>query len=147
MKKPIILFIVLSVLSTVLLISRCSSTAEKVTDAQDKVTAAHQDLDRANAEYVADMEKYRRETAAEIAVNNQSIAAFNKRIETEKNEAKADYRNKITRLEQKNTDMKKRLDDYKADGKDNWKAFKTEFNHDMAELGQAFKDFTVSNVK
>jgi hypothetical protein len=41
--------------------------------------------------------------------------------------------------------MKKRMDDYKADGKENWIKFKDEFNRDMQELGKSFKDFTVKN--
>jgi chromosome segregation ATPase len=147
MKKSIILLTVLTVVSGSILITRCTTTSDKVADAQAKVNEAHQELNDANAEYLADVEKYKKETAAEIAANNESIAAFNKRIETEKNEAKAVYKNQVAKLEQKNTDMQKRLDDYKADGKDNWKAFKKEFSHDMSELGQAFRDLTVSNVK
>ena len=50
-------------------------------------------------------------------------------------------------MEQKNTDLKRRLDDYKQDGKENWEKFKIEFNRDMDELGKAFKDLTVKNVK
>jgi DNA anti-recombination protein RmuC len=147
MKKSILFLTILTIVSGSILITRCSSSSEKVADAKDQVNEAHQKLDKANAEYAADVEAYRKETAAEIAVNNESIAAFNTRIENEKNEVKADYQKKITALEQKNTDMKKRLDDYKADGKDNWKTFKTEFSRDMAELGKAFKGLTVSNVK
>ena len=54
---------------------------------------------------------------------------------------------KIDELEQKNSELKKRLDDYKADGKEKWEKFKAEFSHDMDELGKAFKDLTVKNVK
>ena len=39
------------------------------------------------------------------------------------------------------------MDEYKADGKENWEKFKAEFNHDMDGLGSAFKDLTVKNVK
>jgi chromosome segregation ATPase len=147
MKKSILLLTILTFVSGSILITRCTTTSEKVANAQDKVNEAHQELNDANAEYQADMEKYRKETAEEIAANNESIAAFNKRIETEKSEAKAAYKNQISKLEQKNTDMQKRLDEYKADGKDNWKAFKKEFSRDMSELGQAFRDLTISNVK
>ena len=52
---------------------------------------------------------------------------------------------KISDLEQKNTDMKKKLDEYGMEGKDKWDAFKAEFNHDMDELGKALKDLTVDN--
>lgn len=130
-----------------IVLSSCSSSAEKVEQAQEKVAAANQSLDKANADYVADVEKYRRETAAIIATNNESIAAFNARIESEKMEARADYQKKIATLEQKNTDLKKRLDDYKAEGKNSWEQFKIEFSRDLDELGNAFRDLTVKNVK
>ena len=50
-------------------------------------------------------------------------------------------------LEQKNTELKKILSDYKDEGQDKWTSFKNEFNHDMDELGKAFKDLTVKNLK
>ncbi len=54
---------------------------------------------------------------------------------------------KIAELDSKNTDMKRKLDNFKANGKDNWETFKTEFSHDMDELGNAFRDLTVKNTK
>ena len=35
----------------------------------------------------------------------------------------------------------------KAESKEDWEKFKVEFNHDMEELGNAFKDLTVKNTK
>lgn len=32
-------------------------------------------------------------------------------------------------------------------GKEKWGTFKTEFNHDMDELGKAFNNLTVNNIK
>ena len=43
--------------------------------------------------------------------------------------------------------MKRKMDDYKEEGKEKWETFKTEFTHDMDELGTAFKNLTVKNVK
>jgi hypothetical protein len=40
-----------------------------------------------------------------------------------------------------------KMDNYKADSKENWEKFKVEFSRDMDELGAAFKDLTVKNVK
>lgn len=146
MKKSILTVVTFALLTGALL-TGCNNPSEKVANAEDKLIEANKDLDKANAEYLAEMETYRKEAAAKIAANNESIAAFNARIETEKMEARADYQKKITALEQKNTDMKRRMDGYKAEGKDNWEKFKTEFNRDLEELGKAFKDLTVKNVK
>ena len=123
----------------------CNSSAEKVEKAETEVQEANENLVDAKAEYQADVEKFKAETALKIAENAQSIADFNARIASDKKEAKAEYKEKIAALELKNTDMQKKIADYKADGKDGWAKFKEEFNHDMDELGKALKDFTIKN--
>jgi hypothetical protein len=138
---------VLIIITAAAILTSCNSPAEKVVLAEQKVSEANQELDEANAEYLEEVELYRRETAARIAYNNESIAAFNKRIESEKAEVRDEYRKAIKALEEKNTDMQRRLDSYTADGKDKWEIFKAEFNRDMDNLGKAFSDLTVSNVK
>jgi peptidoglycan hydrolase CwlO-like protein len=144
MKKSIYV-ITASALIAASILTSCSTSAEKVENAQDKVSEANMDLETANEEYLVDIENYRKETEATIAANDKSIAEFNARIENEKNEAKADYKKKIAELEQKNSDIKKKMAEYKAEGKEKWELFKTEFSRDMDELGKAFKDLTVKN--
>lgn len=134
-------------LIAVALLTSCSSPSQKLEAAQENVTDANNDLDKANEAYMNEIEEYRKESAAKIDANNKSIAAFNARIENEKKEVKDEYKKKIAELEQKNTDVKKRLDGYKADGKDNWTNFKVEFSRDMDALGKALKDLTVSSTK
>jgi len=146
MKKSILLFSALALMAAATLTS-CNTPAKKVEEAQKDVNEANQDLAKANEEYLADIESYRKETDEKIAANDRSIAEFNSRIKEQKREAAADYKLKIAKLEQKNSDMKKHMDEYKAEGKEKWTKFKTEFNHDMEELGKAFKDLTVKNVK
>lgn len=123
----------------------CDSSADKVEKAETEVKEANENLVDANAEYLADVERFKAETALKIDENAKSIADFNARIANDKKAAKAEYKEKIAALELKNTDMKKKIADYKADGKDGWAKFKEEFNHDMDELGKALKDFTIKN--
>ena len=54
------------------------------------------------------------------------------------------YARKIENLEQKNKDLKIKLETYETNHSD-WETFKREFNHDMDELGKALKDLTVDN--
>lgn len=145
--KKTILAITASSFITLTALTSCSSPAEKVDAAQTNVVEANEELRDANEDYKKDIENYRRETADRISANDQSAYDFRLRIENEKKDAKADYNQKIEALEKKNSDMKKKMDDYKMDGKDKWETFKTEFSHDMDELGSAFKDLTVKNVK
>ena len=135
-----------TILLAAALLSSCNTPAQKVENAQEAVIDAKQDLKQAREAYTLDIENYRKETAERIAANNRTIAAFNERIASQKKEAKEDYRKTIAELEQKNTDMKKRMEEYKEDGRENWDVFKAEFNRDMEKLGQAFKAFTVRNT-
>lgn len=144
MKKSIL---VTTLFVYALIVGACSSPTKNVEDAKTDVVEANKELDDAQAEYMADMAKYKTETAEKIAANELIIKDFNARIASQKKDAQVEYKQKVASLEQKNTDMKKKMDDYKLDGKENWEKFKTEFNHDMDELGEAFKDFTVKNVK
>lgn len=145
--KKTILMLTASLLITGGIVTGCNTPAEKVEKAQQEVDEANNKLDKVTDEYQADIAKYRLEATKRIAANEKSIAEFNARIDDQKKVAKADYTIKIAELEKKNTDMKKKMDDYKEDGKDKWEKFKLEFNHDLEELGKAFKDLTVKNVQ
>jgi hypothetical protein len=144
MKKTIFTLSSSVFLSGVLLTS-CNTPAENVDKATQTVQQANQDLETANKAYLADIESCKKQTLDSTNANEQSIADFKLRIAHEKGEAKAEYEKKISDLESKNTDMRKKMDDYKAEGKDKWETFKTGFNHEMHELGEAFRNLTRGN--
>ena len=125
----------------------CTSPAKKVENAQENVEDANKALEKANQEYLADIEKYRVETNEKIIANEKSLLEFKIQVANEKKEVKAEYNRKIAELEAKNANMKRNMDEYKPDGKDNWENFKLEFNRDMNELGDALRDLTVKNNK
>jgi len=145
--KKTIMAVAACIFITGVILTSCTSSSGKVEEAQNNVDQANKDLEQANKEYLADIENYRLETANRIAANDQAIAEFNARMEHEKKAVRAENKKKIAELEQKNRHMKKKMEDYREDGKENWQIFKTEFSHDMDELGKAFKDLTVKNVK
>ena len=61
-------------------------------------------------------------------------------------ENKANYETKLAGMEQKNSDMKKKLADYKDEGQYKWTSLISEFNHDLDELVLSLKDLTVKNL-
>ncbi|WP_317898081.1 hypothetical protein [Aurantibacillus circumpalustris] len=136
-----------AVVLTSLFFGACTSSSEKVENAQEEVTEANQNLEDANEEYRKDYASYKEEVANRITYNEQIIIDFKERVKLQKDEAKADYDEKIEALNQKNSDLRKRMDDYTVQGKESWEAFKTEFDRDMDELGEAFKNLNVNNVK
>lgn len=153
MKKIIYVFAI-SAFFTSAMILGCNSPAKKVenakmdvAEANNEVAKANNDLDKANADYLADVANYKKETADKLAANELSIKEFDARIASQKKDAKVAYKQKVALIEKKNTDLKKKMDEYKEEGKDKWDAFKIEFSHDMDELGKAMNDLTVNNVK
>ena len=146
MKKS---FLTLSSLIIIIgtLIASCNSSAEKIEKAEDNVIEARKDLTVAREAYLKEIEDYRLETADKINTNNTNIIILKAKIEDQKKDVKAMYKNKLAELELKNSEMKKKMEEYKSNGKENWDAFKTEFNHDMEELGKAFNDLTINNTK
>lgn len=119
----------------------CNTSSQKVENAKDNVDQAKEDLDKANQEYLAEVENYKKESAEITLTNEQKIEALKAKIAHEKYENRLLLEKKLAEIERKNKEMKKRLDDFKDKGKENWDSFKAEFNHDMAELGKALNGF------
>ncbi|NOU48294.1 MAG: hypothetical protein HOO86_14715 [Bacteroidales bacterium] len=152
MKKNIFIITLLTVMSGVLF-SNCQSSANKVERAEDKVhdakvavVEAQIDLNVARQDSITEYQKFKDETDAQISAYDKSIAEFRTRLATERKENRARYEKMVLDLEQRNRDLKKKLAEYQDDGKTDWEKFKTEFNHDMDELGKSFKDFNTNNV-
>ena len=146
MKKNVIKLVAIFFIASAILIG-CNTPAAKVEDAKENVDEAKEDLDKANQEYLDEVQNYRNVTAAKIIENDKTIADFRLKIQNEKKEVKANYEIKITALDQKNKNLKQKMDDYNATGKTDWEKFKEEFNYDMDELGKAFQDLIVNNEK
>lgn len=127
--------------------SKVETAQDKVQDAKDKLITAKSDLIIAQQDFNVEYQKLKKESDEKILAHEKSIAEFKARIATEKKEVQEKFAMEIALLEKKNSDLKKKLDGFKEEGKDKWEKFKVEFSHDMDELGKAFKDLTVKNVK
>jgi len=137
------------------ILSSCSSPEKKVENAEQKVADAKADVkdarqDLAEAQQgtaVSDFQQFKNESNNEINENDRHIAQLRIDIKSEKREARERDEKKINALEKKNHKLREKLEAYHDDGKSDWREFKTEFNHDLAGLGHAFKDITVRNTK
>jgi len=125
----------------------CNSPSQKVENADANVIQAENDLAQAQDEYADEVANFKIETDEKITINEKTISDIKERMQIEKASNTAEYKTLISELEQKNSDMKKRMVDYKEDGNDKWQSFKSEFNHDMDELGNSLNDFFVNNKK
>ena len=81
MKKISLIFSALLLLAGTEMIS-CNSSAEKVEKAEDEVKVANENLDEANSEYLADIEKFRLETNEKIDENG--LVAWQRKLDIKK---------------------------------------------------------------
>lgn len=146
MKKSILsLAFVAMMLSGV--IYSCDSPSKKVEKAQENLSNAENELDQAQRDSVQDFETFRLESELRISDNERVIAAYRLRMLNDKNKFKAEDQKRIDEIEQMNINMRKKIAEYKLEGKDKWVAFKEEFNHDMDDLGSSIKNLGVKNTK
>ncbi len=131
----------------------CQSTAEKTEAAEAKVKDAKEELKEARKDENAQAHKtataeewttFRNESQEKIWANEKHIAELKMKMNKPGKLLDAAYAKKIDSLEEKNRQLKRRMDAYEKSQSD-WETFKREFNHDMDELGNALKDLSVDN--
>lgn len=121
-----------------MLFTSCSSSTDKVDNAEQNVQDAKRDLEHANESQKKDVEAYNKIMAEKIAAQEQIIQEFNERIKVQKSDAKKEYEERIAELDKKNSDMKKKMADFNASNQSNWETFKASYNTEMNDLGYAF---------
>jgi len=126
-------------------LASCNQTNEAGTS-QQNVDAARENLDEAEEAYLIEVEQYKQAEEAKIAANEQKLAEFKVRIAADK-KADPTLTTRMEDMERRNAAMKQRLAEFKADSKNNWESFKTEFDHDMKVMGDAFADLFTNNEK
>jgi vancomycin resistance protein YoaR len=154
----------------------CSSPAKKEDAAQEKMQEAHSDMAVAKSEnqqqalqqtstgtemastsyqtMTPEQKKiqsdewkiFKAKCEADIAANNAKILELKVKMKKPGKTWDDVYAKKIDKLEARNNALAVKINTYDPE-KSNWEAFKREFNHDMEEIGSAFKDLTVNNEK
>ncbi len=146
MKKTLLL-LSLSTLSLSVALISCESNTKKVENANVKVEDAKEELKDAKAELNAEYPTFKSEAEMKIIANETKIAEL-RAVLNKPGKLPLDpmRKKRIDELEEKNAQLKSRLYGYENERTD-WIAFKNEFNHDMNEMGEAFKNIGQNNVK
>lgn len=133
----------------------CQTSTKKEEMAKDKIANAREDVQEATKELidarkeatVEEWKAFKDQTNAKIDENETRIADLKAKMKKTGNSIDAVYAKKIAELEQKNKDIKLKVETYKNDRNSDWQSFKREYNHDMNELGNALRDVTIDNKK
>lgn len=127
---------------------KSAKARENLQEAKKDVAKAKKDVAQAKKDSIAEYKTFKKKAEIKIEENEKRIAALKGKMSTLNEKEKIAFREKINELEMKNKTLRKRLADYRADERHaKWASFKSEFNHDMNELGKAIKDFTIKNKK
>lgn len=138
MKNKIFTFAVIGCLAAIFF-AGCEKTPGQ------KVEGANQELKDAKADYRAEWQKFKNDSEEQIKANEDRIDAFKEKMEKTDSKTKAKYIKAVAELEQKNRDLKKKLEEYKDEGESKWQEFKTNFSHDIDGLGKTMKDLFKDN--
>lgn len=130
----------LAIMGSVFLSTSCSSSAEKVDQAEQNVSDAKDDLKYAKEAQEKEVAEYDKLMSEKLAEQEKIMADFNERIKVQKKEAKTEYELKLEELNNKHSDMKKKMAEFKAGSKTNWESFKIAYNAEMEDLGYAFDE-------
>ena len=146
MKKSNLIRIALSFILLVFSVS-CNTQEEKVDKAADDVQDKKEELQKAREDYEREVSEYRQSVQADIDYNKELIAKMKEeRVVAKEEEIKA-RNERIEALQERNNELEGRMAAFKSDSRENWQEFKREFNNDMKELGDAFRDIGKDNVK
>ena len=127
---------------------KSSEARENMREAKINMADAKEDMKIAKQDSLAQFPKFKKDCEVQFKSNDKSIAELkNKHLDMNEQD-KANYRSKVELLEQRNSDLKMRLADYKNDsGREAFNAFKDNFNDDLDRVGNGIKELTINYKK
>ena len=147
MKKTILTAAALSIV----LLAGTSCSQSKKEEAENNIEQAQTDINNKiegmDDEWIRERDEFNADVRARIEKNKEDIAELKAEAKMKKEKVKKEYEAEVDRLEKRNEELRAKLDNDRSQAKENWQAFKEEFNHDMNELGTAIGDLFKNNKK
>ena len=109
-------------------------------NAKDNVEKANQDMINAQVQFEKDWQQFKSDAELRINSNQKNIDDFKEAMKNTSTRFKAKYENQVLTLEQKNIELRKKLNDFKYERKENWEEFRKTFNDDMDSVGNSLND-------
>jgi TRAP-type mannitol/chloroaromatic compound transport system substrate-binding protein len=127
-----------------ILFTACNSSDKKSANKQDTLTVEQKTIKQSMRDSVVQLEKRTEEI---VNANEKNISDLKDKLANQNMEVKTKYEKKLEELDQKNSDLKIKLEEYKEDGTDKFEKFKTEYLNEIDEIGKSIKDLTAKIVK
>lgn len=133
----------------------CQPTNQQENETQADVESVKQDLEDVKndtkqnaADLVSAAEWKTYKSNSQVTIDNYEtrIAQLNEEIRRSGRTIDVVYEERINALEQRNKDLKAKMEAYEINQSD-WVTFKMEYDNNIDELGKALKDFTIIKIK
>lgn len=153
MKKIFYSLAVTMLLAAGSVITSCNSPSNKANKSEEKVQEAQRDLEETKADAELQQQKaataeeweaFKSESEIKIKENETRIENLKEKMMKPGVGLDSLRQKRINTLVDNNNKLKAKIKTYESNQSD-WESFKQEFNHDMDELGKAFKDLTIDN--
>jgi hypothetical protein len=132
-----------------ILLVACQKPEQKVENAKVEVANATQDLKEAKREmrtgWQEDWLNFKRDNDKVIAENERHIIDFRKEVSDIDAPYRAKYSVRIDAFEQRNNDLRDRVNNCKDEGDVSWEAFKKDVKRETDDLNATRKDITIKN--
>lgn len=112
---------------------------EDLKGSKQDVVDARQNLKDAQADSISQYKAFKKESELKIRNNEDRIEELKSRTPETTEKDRAAYHKNLSKLEQKNADLKQELAEY--NGESDWALFKTKFSSDLDGLGKSITDF------
>jgi hypothetical protein len=142
-------YLIITMVVTGMILTACQSSTTKrekakVEEMPDTVIYIDQDE---KLTFKDSVDQFKKQSEKQIRLNKKEIVLFKAEIIDEKEKAKIRDDEKIAELELRNNDLVIRLDNYYDESQEQWDSFKVEYNEDMDDLEDDFKDLTIEPKK
>jgi len=130
-------------------LSNCEILEKELNEAKGRFKLAKKDvkdakhkLNQALEEVINKIENKKKEIKQ--AQNNLNDKANSSSVFNSEN-IKSKYEKTMAELELRKDKIKKKIEEYNAEGTEHWDSFKHKLNHDLDELGKALKGFVTKS--
>lgn len=105
------------------------------------------DVFEEDEDYVQDIISYRQNVLREIEQNNKMIAELEAKLEERDNTDEGRLIEGLIIIDNKNDELKSKIENYKAQGKEHWEKFRNEFMMELEDLEEVFKDVRLLHTR
>lgn len=135
-----------------LLLVSCNNSPKakegELENAQEDVVDAEAALQQSKLDSVSDYNTFKASIELKLVENQRQIDELKATIIDSKDSNKLMYSKQLVKLEEKNEELKTKLQDYDQQGtSEKWELFKVEFNKDMDDLGKSISNIAARNMK